>query len=324
MKRYLKRKEAHVSEKTLYNYTTALTRFMEYLDKREITNMAEIDSDEIAKFEEWRLENVKPITCRNDMRTVKNFIQFCESIQAVPIGLHELVNITKVDSDDEISDEYLTRDEAVAILDYLEKYEYASLRHVIVLLLWKCGMRIGGLRALDLDDYDDVRPAIGLRHRPDSGTPLKRKSSSERDVIITPEAAEIVDDYIENTRPNVTDDHGREPLIATTHGRAGRTAITKHVYMATKPCYYNGESCPFDEDPDTCKATQWRHASKCPGSVSPHALRRGYVTAARNAGQPKEVTSERVNMSGKILDKHYDKGSHDDKAERRRDFLKDI
>jgi hypothetical protein len=48
------------------------------------------------------------------------------------------------------------------------------------------------------------------------------------------------------------------------------------------------------------------------------------VTAARNAGQPKDVTGDRVNMSGKILDKHYDKGSYDEKAERRRDYIKDV
>lgn len=322
--RYLKRKEAHVSKKTLYNYDTALTRFLEYLDERGIDDMQDVDSDEIARFEEWRLDDVKPITCRNDMRTVKNFVQFCESIQAVPVGLHELVNVTKVNDDDEICDDVLTREEASAILDYLGKYEYGSLRHVTLLLLWKCGMRIGGLRALDLDDFDDARPAVEIRHRPETGTPLKRKAHSERDVLITPEVAGVVSDYVEMTRPDVTDDHGREPLIATKHGRASRTTITKHVYLATSPCFYNGGKCPFDRDAETCKATQWGHASKCPGSVSPHALRRGYVTAARNAGQPKDVTGERVNMSGKILDKHYDKGSHDEKAERRRDFLRDI
>lgn len=322
--RYLKKKSTHVSDKTYYNYKTALTRFLEYLDQRGITSMTEVDSDEIVRFEAWRLETVKPITCRNDMRTVKNFIQFCETIQASPVGLHELVDPTTVKEEDEICDDVMTRQEAKAILDHLEKYQYASLRHVILLLLWKTGMRLGGLRALDLGDFDDGRPAVELRHRPETGTPLKRKEKSQRDVLLIPETATVVSDYIENIRPEVTDRYGREPLVATENGRAARTTITKHVYLATSPCFYNGGSCPFDRDPETCKATQWGHASKCPGSVSPHALRRGYVTAARNAGQPKEVTGERVNMSGKILDKHYDKGTHDEKAERRREFLRDI
>jgi len=322
--RYLKVKAPHVTEKTLYNYKTTLTRLLEYLDEQSIENMQDVDSDELARFEEWRLDKVKPITARNDMRTIKNFIQYCESIQAVPVGLHDLVRITKVSQDDEICDDMLTRQEATAILDHLGKYQYASMRHVILLLLWKGGMRIGGLRALDLGDFDDARPAIEIRHRPETRTPLKRKFNSERDVLLSPEVAGVISDYIDNQRPDVTDDHGRKPLIATKHGRASRTTITKHVYLATSPCSYNGGNCPFGEDPLTCKATEWGHASKCPGSVSPHALRRGYVTAARNAGQPKDVTGERVNMGGKILDKHYDKGTHDEKAERRRDYLKDI
>lgn len=189
VKRYLKRKKAHVSDKTHYNYATALERFLEYLDERGITDLRDVDSNEIARFEEWRLADVKPITCRNDMRTVKNFIEFCESIQAVPVDLHELIQITRVSEDDEICDDILTREEANAILDHLDKYQYASLRHVILLVLWKCGMRIGGLRALDLGDFDEARPAIELRHRPDTETPLKRKENSERNVIITQEAA---------------------------------------------------------------------------------------------------------------------------------------
>jgi len=323
-KRYLKEKRTYVSDKTLYNYTTALDQFVDWLIDNGYYSLSDVDSDVIDQFKEYRLQNVKPITARNDMRTVKNFIEFCESIQAVPVGLNELIRIPKVKEEDELCDDILGRDEAQSILSHLSKFDYASNRHVTILLLWKCGMRIGGLRALDVNDFDEGRPAIEIRHRAEKGTPLKRKANSERDVIITPEVAEVVADYIENNRPAVTDDYGREPLIATRQGRAARTTITRHVYTATRPCFHNGGSCPFDENPETCEATKWNKSSQCPGSVSPHALRRGYVTAARNAGQPKDVTGERVNMSGNILDKHYDHGSVEEKAERRRDFVKDI
>lgn len=321
-KRYLKKKQSHVTDKSYYNYNVSLKRFLEFLSERGIDDMREVDSDEIVRFEEWRLETVKPITCRNDMRTVRNFIQFCESIQAVPVGLHELVSPTKVSGDDEICDDILTREEAKRILPYLNKYEYCSTRHVTVLILWKTGMRIGGLRAVDLGDFDSARPALEIRHRPEAGTPLKRKTKSERDVLLTPDSAEVIEDYIADSRPDVEDDYGREPLIATNHGRIARTTIQKNVYTATRPCTY--QECPFGEDPDTCEAMAFDQANKCPGSVSPHALRRGYVTAARNAGQPKDVTGERVNMSGKILDKHYDHGNHEEKAERRRNYLREI
>ena len=322
--RYLKKKQAHVSDKTYYNYNTALKRLLEFLDERNIDDMRDVDSDELVRFESWRLDSVKPITCRNDMRTVSNFIQFCESIQAVPVGLHELVIPTKVSEDDEICDDILTRQEASNILEYLNKYEYASTRHITTLILWKTGMRIGGLRALDLEDFDTARPALEIRHRPETRTPLKQKTKGERDVLLNWETADVIDDYVTDTRPDVKDDNGRSPLLASTHGRVARTTIQKNIYTATRPCTYNGGKCPFGKDTETCDALAFDQANKCPGSVSPHALRRGYVTAARNAGQPKDVTGDRVNMGGKVLEKHYDKGSYDEKAERRKDHLRDI
>ena len=136
--------------------------------------------------------------------------------------------------------------------------------------------------------------------------------------------ADVVRDYVDMTRKDVTDDHGREPLLTSKSGRIVETTIQRYVYTATRPCYYNGGNCPFDREPETCEAMSWNASCKCPGSVSPHALRRGYVTAARNAGQPKDVTGNRVNMSGKVLDKHYDKGTNAEKAERRRDYIRDI
>lgn len=68
-----------------------------------------------------------------------------------------------------------------------------------------------------------------------------------------------------------------------------RICVTVEVYTAMRPRHYSNE-CLFDEDPNTCEAAKWNGPSQCPGSVSPHALRRDDVTATRNAGQPKDVT----------------------------------
>ena len=322
--RYLTEKHASVTDKTLYNYDTTLSQFCEWLEQEQnITDIRNLDSDIIQQFKEYRLDNVATITARNDMVTIRGFIRFCETIQAVPQGLSEMILIPMTNSSDEICDDMLTREEANAVLNHLKKFEYASDRHVIFQILWKTGMRLSGLRSLDVEDFDEIRPALEIRHRPESRTPLKKKEKGERDVLISRDSAEVIEDYIENRRPNVTDDFGRKPLIATKYGRRARTTIQRMVYTATRPCHYSN-TCPFDEDPMSCEAANWNGASKCPGSVSPHALRRGYVTAARNAGQPKDVTGERVNMTGRVLDKHYDKGSHDEKAKRRQQHLRDI
>lgn len=47
-------------------------------------------------------------------------------------------------------------------------------------------------------------------------------------------------------------------------------------------------------DLDECEANSDNTASKCSGSFCPHALRRVHVTEALNAGQPRDVTADRV------------------------------
>ncbi|GAB6861250.1 hypothetical protein JCM17092_13390 [Haloplanus litoreus] len=56
----------------------------------------------------------------------------------------------------------------------------------------------------------------------------------------------------------------------------------------------------------------------------PHTLRRGYITAALNAGQPVDVTAERTNVSREVLDKNYDARTESEKREVRRRFLEDV
>lgn len=197
--RYLKDKETHVSKKILYNYSTTLDSFTDWVTDQGIDYMQDVDSDYIDQFKHYRLSSVKVITARNDMMTIRNFIEYCERIQAVPRGLSE--RIPKTDESDEIYDDLLTREEARAIQDHLEKFEYASDRHVIFLVLWKTGTGLSGLRAIDFDDFDTARPALEIRHRPESGTPLEKKQKGERDVIISRGTADVISDYIENVVP---------------------------------------------------------------------------------------------------------------------------
>lgn len=324
-KRYLKERAVEVGDSTIANYDTTLRIFVDYLeDEHGVTLSSDLDSDYIQQFKEWRLDRVKAITAKYDLITIRAFIKFCERVNAVPDELHITIRIPKLDDSAEVSDDILSKSEADSILRHLERFEYATQRHVALHLFWKTGMRLSGLRSLDVKDFDEHRPALEVRHRPETGTPLKNKHKGERDVNITDETAELLRDYINEKRDDVTDEYGRQPLITTMYGRATRSTIQRYVYTATRPCHYNGEECPFDRNPTDCEAVYAHDAVKCPGSVSPHALRRGYVTAARNAGQAIDVTADRVNMSTEVLEKHYDAGTVADKANRRRDYILDI
>jgi hypothetical protein len=50
----------------------------------------------------------------------------------------------------------------------------------------------------------------------------------------------------------------------------------------------------------------------------------GYVTEALNAGQPKEVTADRVDMTHDIMEKHYDKATKKVSDGAREDYLIDV
>jgi len=64
---------------------------------------------------------------------------------------------------------------------------------------------------------------------------------------------DVIDDYVEMYRHDITDDHGREPLITTEQGRPVRSNIRGHINSMTRPCVYAGR-CPHDRDPDSCEA----------------------------------------------------------------------
>lgn len=68
-----------------------------------------------------------------------------------------------------------------------------------------------------------------------------------------------------------------------------------------------GEECPHDRDPETCEGTVQHAASKCPSSVTPHAIRRGSITYSLNNDMPDKVVSARANVSPRMIEQHYDR-----------------
>ncbi|GAB6861246.1 tyrosine-type recombinase/integrase [Haloplanus litoreus] len=320
---YLSNRADEVAHETHRKHGDRLKQFVIWCDETDRTNLNELTGRDLLSFKEWRSEGVKTITLKNNLWTLKKFLRFCEDIDGVPPGLSEKVLIPKTQPEDEAREVYVGKGEADTILTFLKKYEYASLRHALFTTLWKTGIRSGTLRGLDLEDFKPEVPALQIRHRAKSGTPLKNKKGGEREIHLSDETAQILTDYIEHTRPDVTDEYDRRPLFAGRTTRAGKTVIQRNIYTATRPCFYTGE-CPHDRDLEDCEATNYSTASKCPSSKSPHTLRRGYITAALNAGQPVDVTAERTNVSREVLDKNYDARTESEKREVRQKFLKDI
>jgi preprotein translocase subunit SecF len=123
------------------------------------------------------------------------FIKWCETIDAVESRLHEKVEIPNIKGassrDDAIFDDRTQR-----ILDHLHTFEYATTAHVVWTILTNTGIRLGSLRALDVEDYhpEGDPPYLDIQHRPDSDTPLKKKSDGERRIGLKPETVTVIED----------------------------------------------------------------------------------------------------------------------------------
>lgn len=318
---YFKNREPELSEKTLENQRYRLKAFLEWCEEAEVENMNALTGRDLHRFRTWRSEDINRVTLVGVLQTFRKFLEFCAAVDAVPEGMREKVHIPSVDPEEEARDEYLDAERAEAILEYLEKFEYASRDHVVMTLLWHTGIRLGTLRTFDVEDFDPEAQALLVRHRPDTGTPLKNGYAAERSIAVGRDYCEVLEDYIEHNRDAVRDDHGREPLITSQYGRLSDNAIRESIYQLTRPCMLS--ECPHDRDPDECEAMNYNEASKCPSSRSPHGIRRGAITDFLRESTPPEIVSERMNVSKDVLDQHYDARTEREKMEYRREYIED-
>ncbi|MFB6082061.1 MAG: tyrosine-type recombinase/integrase [Halanaeroarchaeum sp.] len=326
VKMYLDERRPEVTKSTLHEHSTRLNRFTEWCEKEGVDNLNALTRRKVQEYKNWRQKDVAPTTLTNEIRTLRLAIEFWESIDGVAEGVARNVNVPTTPKREQSRDVKLDPDHAEAIMEYLGKYEYATLRHTMFAIVWHTGCRTSGLRALDLGDYnpDEYRkPVLEFRHRPDSGTPLKKERWGEREVPIKPEIKEIIEDYIKTNRKDVTDEFGREPLLTTREGRVYKTTVQRNIYRLTQPCYI-GTECPEGKDPETCEFTKYNKSSQCPVSVSPHSVRKGNVTHLRDLGISFEDMSDRVDATPEVLRQHYDVPTPDERRERQFDLVDEM
>ena len=317
---YFSHRRSELSEKTLQNQRYRLESFREWCDENDLENLNDLTGRDLHRFRSWRLDDdVSKVTLSGILQTLRKFLEFAASIDAVEEGMRERVALPDVDPEEEASDVILEEDRAREILDYLERFQYASRTHVIMAIIWHTGCRMGTLRALDVGDFDPDAQCLDVRHRPETGTPLKNRHAAERSVAVGDDYCEMLSDYIEHNRPNVRDDHGRVPLIASSQGRLSETAIRSDVYQITRPCEMG--DCPHDRNPETCEAMEYGQESTCPSSRSPHPVRRGSITKHLRDGTDPGIISDRSDVSDEVLDLHYDERSEREKMELRRDHI---
>jgi len=258
------------------------------------------------------------------MDTLRVFIRFCENIDGARDGLAESIQSPSLDRQPVREKDVVREDTASDVLSYEDKFEYATIHHAIFRLLWESGMRAGAARSIDLGDLHLQEEFLRLHHRPETETPLKNKEKGERAVSLSTRTCNILQNYIDEHRHDVEDNHGRHPLFTTEYGRITKNTFRTYIYRMTRPCFH-GRECPHDRDPDDCEAVQGQmSASKCPDSMGSHAIRRGAITHYLSMDTPAEVVSDRMDVSKDVIDEHYDSRSEREKMELRRRYLDNI
>lgn len=319
---YLEDRRNELSDQTRYSHRSRLGKFVDWCREQGLENLNDLDGRDLMQFKHWRRDEgeLQPVTLTSHLSTLRVFLRFCERINAVEEGLADRIELPDLGETEQVNDRRIEAERAQEVLTYLERFEYASREHALFALAWETGLRLGSLRALDVDDYDSNGRYVDVVHRPDTDTPLKNGPEGERQVNLSDSLCHALDDYVDRNRPPVTDDFGREPLFATERGRMATSTIRRLCYQITRPCIYAND-CPHGRDLQDCEARQHGNASKCPSSVSPHAVRRGSIMHHRNSGVDIRVVSDRVNATDDVIEKHYDRRTEEQKRDQRRRHL---
>jgi integrase len=322
---YLADKENDLAEASLEAHEYRLNHLVRWCDEQDITNLNNLTGRKMHEYRLWRRKegDLSKVGEKTQMDTVRVFIRWLESIDGVEQDLSEKVLSPSITPDENSRDVMLDTERATEVLTYLEKYEYATIDHVAIALMWHTMMRVGAVHALDIKDYDAGEQFLEVRHRPDTGTPIKNKGDGERLVALSDQVCSLIDDWLDNQRPEVTDEYDRRPLLPSRQGRAKKSTLRDYVYRWSRPCAI-GDECPHDRDPEDCEAMEHGSGSKCPSSVSPHAIRRGSITHSLNNDMPDKVVSDRANVSQAVIDQHYDRRQKREEMEQRRDDLDEL
>lgn len=316
---YLDARSEDVSATTLRSHEYRLEPFVEWCEDNDVRVMRHLNGRLLFEYRQWRKDDgdLNTVSLHTQLSTLRVFLKFCYKLDVVDDKLHEALQIPKLRNGEDQRDTRLSKEHAETMLSYLRRFEYASFDHVLMLLLWRTGMRIGAIQSLDIDDYDRDEARLTVAHRPERGTTLKMGEGGERIITLRDDVCSVIDDWLETTRPNVERDNGRDPLLATSVGRPCRSTIRRHVYRCTQPCQRTGE-CPHDRTMDDCDDVGYSCSNGCPSTVSPHDVRRGAITHWLSKDIPKDVVGDRANVKGDVLDRHYDKRAETTKAEQRR------
>lgn len=319
---FLSEKQDDYAKSTLKSYRRRIDHFIRYCERNGIDNLNDVTGRDLYQFRAFRRDEgdlAKP-SLKSQLTAIRSFIKFAERIDACHDDLHRDVVLPSMNPGEDVRDNIIAIEEAERILEYLNRFHYASYRHALFATAWETHLRTGTLYSLDVSDVMTEEQALRVEHRPDTGTRLKNGRRANRVIALSSNLVRTLTDYVEHERPAVEDEYNRKPLFASQQGRMSKSNLRQTCYAVTRPCFYTDE-CPEGREIADCCATKYEHATECPDSESLHAVRRGGITYRLSEDVPIDIVSDRGNVSRRVLEEHYDARDEMTRMAQRRQHL---
>lgn len=168
---YLKHRESDIEARTFEAYATTLNYFITFCEQEGIPNLYLLTGRTLEKYRLWRREDSSEVTpglntMRDEMYLFRDFIRCLESIEAVANELREKENTPKLAFDESDRDIKLQPERTQRILGYLETDKYASVEHVVWILLCDTARRLGAIHSINVSDFraNEGNPYLTLPH----------------------------------------------------------------------------------------------------------------------------------------------------------------
>ncbi|MFC7229433.1 site-specific integrase [Salinirubellus salinus] len=310
---YVEHRSSELSQQTIEAYEYRLRFFVEWCEENGLEEIENVSKKDVHDFLQHRKQDLAKTTYKANTDTLRACLRYIEKLDFAEEGVHEVAESPTLTDSENVRDDIVPREKAEQILNQLDKFRYASKEHALFQIFWETAARTGAVRGLDVEDYNAEQQYIEFHHRPEYSTPLKNADNGQRLVSLSSPTCVVLDDYIAENRLDTQDEHGRHPLLTTPNGRIAANTIRKWSYRVTCPEFYAECDCG--------KNTNYKY--ECENSVGAHAWRRGAITHWLESDKPKEVVSDRAQVSERILEKHYDGRDERTKMEQRRQFFTD-
>lgn len=100
---YLDHRETHISAATLKNHRYQTDHFVRWCDEAGIDNLNDLSGRLLHEYRLWRQDDgeLKATTISAQMSTIRVFLKWAATIEAVPPTLYEKVLVPRVDPEDE-------------------------------------------------------------------------------------------------------------------------------------------------------------------------------------------------------------------------------